>query len=94
MEYFDALRHLEGVALTIPVAHGTQNPKLKALGLAVDAMQKQIPAPLKIEADIQCPVCNTAVVAGPKSGNRPLYCRQCGQAFCWCSVDEAAEINP
>lgn len=77
IEPHEALLHLEGVALTIPVKSGTMNPKLKALGLAVDALQKQIPAPLQAADGLRCPACGYPLTGGVHI----RYCASCGQAL-------------
>ena len=46
-------------------------------GLAIEALEKQIPKkPTKTRSEIVCPTCKTLVGSSP-------YCRYCGQALDW-----------
>lgn len=54
-----------------------QQEQVKALQIAVNAVEKQIPKkPVKTAREIVCPTCGTLVGSSP-------YCRYCGKAIDW-----------
>ena len=54
---------------------------IKINGLAIEALEKQIPKkPTKTRSEIVCPTCKTLVGSSP-------YCRYCGQALDWSDTE-------
>ena len=64
-----------------PECEQEQQEQVKALQIAVKAVEKQIPKkPRKTRSEIVCPTCNTLVGSSP-------YCRYCGQALDWSDTE-------
>lgn len=86
-----AIEHLENIAI-FSFQDGYTDEARKALDMAIEALEKQIPRKPKYKAEDRfvknhfveysyCPTCEKEVVAGD------MFCVMCGQRICW-SEDE------
>lgn len=94
MTYEEASKHLKDITYWSNFWGGCYKDKLKAIDMAIEALEKQIPK--KVEYGIDgswgtekeqpvCPVCDYFITRTQfiGEGKKVTYCDHCGQAIDW-----------